>query len=170
MALTRTLVRAAAVEAPSPAEALQRVNELLIPDTRQGMFVTAVYAVLDQETGEFTYANAGHNPPFWICADGHIEKLTRTGIALGVTDAYPITERMIRISTGDSVLLYTDGVTEAFSPEGSLFGESRLLEAIRSNSSSTAEALLDTIDADLDEFIGPLPLSDDLTLLAIRRK
>ncbi len=116
MALTRTLVRAAAIEASSPAEALQRVNDLLMPDTRQGMFVTGVYAVLDQETGEFTYANAGHNPPFWIRNDGQIEKLTRTGIALGVTEANLMTQRTVRIASGESVLLYTDGVTEAFSP------------------------------------------------------
>jgi serine phosphatase RsbU (regulator of sigma subunit) len=170
MALTRTLVRAAAFEAPTPADALQRVNELLIPDTRQGMFVTAVYAVLDQETGDFTYANAGHNPPFWIRFDGQIEKLTRTGIALGVLDANPISQRKIRINPGESVLLYTDGVTEAFSPDGGLFGESRLIEIIRSNGSNTAESLLDAVDAGLDGFIGPLPLSDDLTLLVIKRK
>ncbi len=170
MALTRTLVRAAAVEAPTPAEVLQRVNDLLLPDTRQGMFVTAVYAVLDQETGEFTYANAGHNPPFWIRTDGQIEKLTRTGIALGVLEANPISQKMIQISKGASVLLYTDGVTEAFSAEGDLFGESRLQDNIRSNHMSSAHDLLDAIDVSLEEFIGPNPLSDDLTLLAIRRK
>lgn len=170
MALTRTLVRAAAVEAPTPAEVLHRVNDLLLPDTRQGMFVTAVYAVLDLETGEFTYANAGHNPPYWIQTDGRIEKLTRTGIALGVLEANPISQKMIQINNGASVLLYTDGVTEAFSPEGSLFGESRLQDNIRSNPSSSAEDLVNAIDVSLEEFIGPNPLSDDLTLLAIRRK
>jgi phosphoserine phosphatase RsbU/P len=63
MALTRTLVRAAVIETVTPAEALRRVNELLVPDTQQGMFVTAVYAVLDMNKGELTYVNAGHNPP-----------------------------------------------------------------------------------------------------------
>jgi sigma-B regulation protein RsbU (phosphoserine phosphatase) len=170
MALTRTLVRAAAVEAASPAEALRRVNDLLMPDTRQGMFVTAVYAVLDQISGDFTYANAGHNPPFWIRVGGQIEKLTRTGIALGVIEANPITQRTLRIRPGEGVLLYTDGVTEAFSPDGSLFGESRLLEVVRSNGSSPAETLLNMVDASLDEFIGSSLLSDDLTLLVVRRK
>ncbi len=69
MALTRTLLHAAARETSSPAEALRRVNELLLPDTKQGMFVTAVYAVLDLNTGELTYANAGHNPPLWVRRD-----------------------------------------------------------------------------------------------------
>jgi serine phosphatase RsbU (regulator of sigma subunit) len=170
MALTRTLVRAAAVEAPTPSGVLQRVNDLLMPDTSLGMFVTAVYALLDQETGEFTYANAGHNPPLWIQSSHEIVKLTRTGIALGLIDSYPITERTIRIRPGESILLYTDGVTEAFSPAEDLFGEERLLDIIRSNNMATAESLLDSVEAGIDDFIGSSPLSDDLTLMVIKRK
>ena len=132
--------------------------------------MTAVYAVLDQETGEFTYANAGHNPPIWIQDQGQVEKLTRTGIALGVLGANPISQRKILINPGESVLLYTDGVTEAFSPEGSLFGEPRLIEIVRSNCSDTAKNLLNAVDSGLDGFIGPSPLSDDLTMLVIKRK
>src|SRR5690606_5732257 len=76
MALTRTLVRAAVAETSSPAEALRRVNDLLLPDTQQGMFITAVYGELNFDTGTFTYVNAGHNPPFWLKTDGSMEKLT----------------------------------------------------------------------------------------------
>ncbi|MBI3738730.1 MAG: serine/threonine-protein phosphatase, partial [Chloroflexi bacterium] len=170
MALTRTLVRAAVIETPSPAEALRRVNDLLMPDTRQGMFVTAVYAVLDQETGEFTYANAGHNPPLWIRADGQLEKLTRTGVALGVVESGLMSQRTIRLATGESVFLYTDGLTEAFSPEGDLFGEDRLLEAIRSDGMSSADELLDKVEAKVNDFMGAQPPSDDLTMLVVRRK
>ncbi|MBI2332345.1 MAG: GAF domain-containing protein, partial [Chloroflexi bacterium] len=78
MALTRTLIRAAVVETSSPAEALRRVNDSLLPDTQQGMFITAVYGELDLELGTFTYVNAGHNPPFWVKTDGSLVKLTRT--------------------------------------------------------------------------------------------
>src|SRR5581483_11918820 len=170
MALTRTLVRAAVIETPSPAEALRRVNDLLMPDTRQGMFVTAVYAVLDQETGDFTYANAGHNPPLWIRADGQLEKLTRTGVALGVVESGLMSQKTIRLAAGESLLLYTDGLTEAFSPEGDLFGEERLLEAIRSDGASSASELLDKVEARVNEFMGARPPSDDLTMLAVRRK
>lgn len=170
MALTRTLVRAAVFETPSPAEALRRVNDLLMPDTRQGMFVTAVYAVLDQETGEFTYANAGHNPPLWIRADGQLEKLTRTGVALGVVESGLMSQKTIRLAAGESILLYTDGLTEAFSPEGELFGEERLLEAIRSDGVSPADELLDNVEAKVNEFIGTRPPSDDLTMLVVRRR
>ena len=169
MALTRTLMRAAVVETPSPAEALQRVNELLIPDTKQGMFVTAVYAVLDPSTGELTYANAGHNPPLWMKANGEIARLTRTGIALGATEARTISESTIRLASGESVLFYTDGLTEEFSPDGDLFGEARLVETLRSNSSS-ADAMLDSIEASLTDFIDFVPLSDDLTMLVVHCK
>lgn len=170
MALTRTLVRAAIVETPSPAAALQRVNDLLIPDTRQGMFVTAVYAVLDLETGEFTYANAGHNPPLWIRAEGQLEKLIRTGIALGATESSTMSQRTIRLAEGEGVLLYTDGIVEAFSPDGDLFGEPRLLEAIQSDGFASSGSLLDVVETRLNDFVGTLPLSDDLTMLIVRRK
>lgn len=169
MALTRTLVRAAVIETSSPAKALRRVNDLLLPDTRQGMFVTAVYAVLDQTTGELIYANAGHNPPLWIHADGQAQRLTRTGIALGVMDNREMFERTIRLSVGDYILFYTDGLTEAFSPDHKLFGEARLLESIQAAASSSANALLDAVEASVNDFIESMPLSDDLTMLAVRR-
>jgi phosphoserine phosphatase RsbU/P len=170
MALTRTLVRAAVIETPSPAEALQRVNELLMPDTKQGMFVTAVYAVLDLNTCELTYANAGHNPPLWIKTNGEIERLTRTGVALGATEARTISQQTIQLSDGESVLFYTDGLTEEFSPDGDLFGEARLMDAIRSDSSSSTDVMLDAIESSLNTFIDFVPLADDLTMLAVHRK
>lgn len=74
------------LETASPAAALRRVNDFLLPDTQQGMFVTAVYGELDLALGTFTYVNAGHNPPFWVKNDGSLEKLTRTSIALGVME------------------------------------------------------------------------------------
>jgi len=169
MALTRTLIRAAVAENLSPAEALNRVNNLLIPDTRQGMFVTAVYGILDQETGEFVYANAGHNPPLWIRSPDSVETLSRTGIALGVTYSNPMSQRMIRLNPGESLLLYTDGLTEAFSSDGRMFGDTRLLDAIHSDRSTTASGLLDIVESNLNDFIGFQPLSDDLTLLVVRR-
>ncbi len=169
MALTRTLVRAAVIETHSPAEALGRVNDLLLPDTQQGMFVTAVYGELDMEQGIFTYVNAGHNPPLWVKAKGEIEKLTRTAIALGVKEQPNMQERTITIAFGDKLLLYTDGLTEAFSADGDLFGDVRLMEALASTQSHTSEEVIIIVEERLNEFIGLVPLGDDLTMLAIRR-
>jgi serine phosphatase RsbU (regulator of sigma subunit)/putative methionine-R-sulfoxide reductase with GAF domain len=170
MALTRTLVRAAVSETSSPAEALQRVNNLIIPDNQQEMFVTAVYAVLSLETGELTYANAGHNPPLWMRKRrGEIESLTRTGMALGVVEGTLIEERTIQLERGDGLLFYTDGLTEAFSPNEELFSVERLHQITQENSNLSARAFLDTIEAAVNEFMGPHPPDDDLTMLALHR-
>jgi phosphoserine phosphatase RsbU/P len=169
MALTRTLVRAAVTELESPAEAMKRVNDLLIPDTRQGMFVTGVYAVLDMGKSELTYVNAGHNPPLWMKRDGEVERLTRTAIALGVVTGQPVEQRTIRLESGDSLLLYTDGLTESFDNEGKFFGEDRLLEAIKGNHCSSASDLLDVIEKSLLNFVQDVPPADDLTMLVLRR-
>ncbi|MCZ2126672.1 MAG: GAF domain-containing protein [Anaerolineales bacterium] len=168
MALTRTLVRAAILETASPAEALKRVNDLLLPDTQQGMFITAVYGELDLENGTLTYVNAGHNPPFLITKNG-AQKLTRTSIALGATDQPKVEQRTLTIQPDDVLLLYTDGLTEAFSPQGELFGETDLTDAISSLTDQSAEDAIQYIESRLNDFVGDEPLADDLTMLAIRR-
>ena len=169
MALTRTLVRAAVIEDTSPAEAMKRVNDLLIPDTRQGMFVTAVYAVLDMDKNELTYVNAGHNPPLWVKCDGEVERLTRTAIALGVVTGQPVEQKTIKFESADNLLLYTDGLTESFNAEGVFYGEDRLLESIKSNTCTSASDLLDVVEKSLLNFVQDMPAADDLTMLVLRR-
>jgi sigma-B regulation protein RsbU (phosphoserine phosphatase) len=169
MALTRTLVRAAVTELETPAMAMERVNDLLIPDTRQGMFVTAVYAVLDMERNELTYVNAGHNPPLWVRSNGEIERLTRTAIALGVVTGEPVNQRTIKFESGDNLLLYTDGLTESFNAEGEFYGEGRLLESIKSDTCTSASDLLDVVEKSLLNFVQDMPPADDLTMLVLRR-
>jgi serine phosphatase RsbU (regulator of sigma subunit) len=169
MALTRTLVRAAVLELDSPADVLRRVNDQLLPDTQQGMFVTAVYGVLDTSLGTFTYVNAGHNPPFWVKNNGAVEKLTRTAVALGVMEQPSMQERAISLEAGDNLLLYTDGLTEAFAPDGSLFGDSRLMDALSMIQASTADEVLIVVEERLNEFIESVPLGDDLTMLSVKR-
>ncbi len=169
MALTRTLVRAAVIETDSPAEAMKRVNDLLVPDTRQGMFVTAVYAVLDLGKNELTYVTAGHNPPLWLKQNGEIERLTRTAIALGVRIGDPVHERTIQLEAGDSVFLYTDGLTESFNNDGEFYGEMRLTESIVANQCSSASELMDVVEKSLLDFVQDMPPADDLTMLVVRR-
>ncbi len=169
MALTRTLMRAAVNEMHSPADVMRRVNDQLLPDTQSGMFVTAVYGVLNTDNGNFTFVNAGHNPPFWVKADQSIEKLTRTAVALGVMEQPSMMERTIALGAGDMLLLYTDGLTEAFSPAGDLFGDSRLMDSLKSIQEHTAHEVLVLIEDQLNEFIDTLPLGDDLTMLMLKR-
>lgn len=169
MALTRTLVRAAVLEFEAPADALRRVNDLLIPDTKQGMFVTAVYAVLDMEKCELHYVNAGHNPPLWVKCDGTLQRLTRTGVALGASEEARYEQRMIQFEREDNLLLYTDGLTESFNIDGDFFGEGRLIEAIQASRCSSASELLDVVEKSLLNFVQDMPPADDLTMLVLRR-
>ena len=169
MALTRTLVRAAVIENVTPAEALRHVNELLVPDTKQGMFVTAVYAVLNRNNGELTYVNAGHNPPSWVKSDGSIEILTRTGVALGAAENMQYDQRAIHIGREDSILFYTDGLTESYNNDGEFYGEARLEEALKVNHCSSAHELIDVVEKSLIDFVQDMPPADDLTMLVLRR-
>ena len=133
------------------------------------MFVTAVYAVLDMDKYELTYVNAGHNPPLWIKCDGTVEKLTRTGVALGASEDAIYEQRVIPIEKDDSILLYTDGLTESFNIDGEFFGEGRLMDSIKANSCSSASDLLDVVEKSLLDFVQDMPPADDLTMLVVRR-
>ena len=177
MALTRTLVRAAVLQTDSPAKALAQVNDLLYPDCEQGMFVTAVYGELDPKTGRFTYANAGHNPPLLVrgplpLVEGEgvrIETLTRTGIALGVVESAKMTQRSLYLGPGDRLVFYTDGITEAFSAEGEVFGDKRLLNILTRSRLGSAQELLDEIDDAVNTFVADYPVSDDMTLIVLKK-
>ena len=113
--------------------------------------------------------NAGHNAPFWVKSYGEIVKLTRTAVALGAMEQANMQERAISLSLGDKLLLYTDGLTEAFSADGDLFGDARLMKALIATQSHTSDEVLVAVEEHLNEFIGLVPLGDDLTMLAIRR-
>lgn len=170
MALTRTLVRAAVLQTDSPARALAQVNDLLYPDCEQGMFVTAVYGALDPKTGRFTYANAGHNPPIWLrSSEVGAELLTRTGIALGVIEHAEMTDRFINLALGDRLIFYTDGITEAFSADGEIFGDQRLQTVLLESEAGTALELLEQIDQAVSAFVADHPVSDDMTWIVLKR-
>jgi GAF domain-containing protein len=170
MVLTRALVRAAALDQASPAAALAQVNDLLVPDARQGMFVTVFYAVLSPASGELIYANAGHNPPLLLQSHTQeIERLEKGGMALGVLPGNRIKERQVILQGGDCVVFYTDGLTDALSPQGDLYGEKKLLAAIRAAPRDSAQALLEALDRAVHEHIGTAPPADDLTLIVLCR-
>jgi sigma-B regulation protein RsbU (phosphoserine phosphatase) len=171
MALTRTLVRAAVLDTISPAEVMHKVNELIIPDNREEMFVTAVYGVLSLDQGSFTYANAGHNPPIWISGETRkLVSLPRTCAALGVIEGMEIKEKTIPLGFGDTLLLYTDGLTEAFSPDDEIFGVENLEQILSTFNISSTHELLGFLESAVENFIGSLPATDDLTMLAIQRR
>jgi sigma-B regulation protein RsbU (phosphoserine phosphatase) len=149
---------------------MRRVNALILPDNQQGMFVTAVYGILNIVSGEFTYANAGHNPPIWL--DGAKRKmipLTRTGAALGIIENLQMEDRTITLSARDLLFLYTDGLTEAFSPDGETFGDERLQKVLQETQADSARGILDALEGSARRFMGPFPPADDLTMMGVLR-
>jgi serine phosphatase RsbU (regulator of sigma subunit) len=170
MTLTRTLMRAATIENHSPSTALCQVNDLLVPDAHAGMFVTAFYAVLSPDTGKLCYANAGHNRPLLRRAStGETVPLEKGEMALGVLPGTRLVEHSLELAPGDCLVLYTDGVTEAFSVDSRMFGQEGLGASIQSARGGSAQATLDAIDQSVREFVGSGALSDDLTILVVRR-
>ncbi len=170
MALTRTLMRAAASEERSPADVLARVNDLLVPDAQRGMFVTAVYIVLSLETGEAVYANAGHLPPLILRAEREqLTQLEKGEMALGVMEGIQFHNHTVTLEPGDYVILYTDGITEALSAEGTFYGLDRFRRAIYSQSGRSAQGMLDRVIDHIASFVGETPPSDDLTFMVLQR-
>ena len=170
MTLVRTLIRATAREELSPSVVLEIVNDLLVKDTKHGLFITVAYAVISLETGQIIFANAGHNLPLLLRHQPReLEILETTGMALGVLEGIHIADMNTRLNRDDCLIFYTDGVTEAFSPEGEMFGETRLRNFILSGKCETAQQQLQAIDQAVQDFIGDLPYSDDITILTVRR-
>jgi serine phosphatase RsbU (regulator of sigma subunit) len=170
MALSRTMVRTAALSGRHPAEALVRANKLILKDSRSDQFVTVFYAVLDPHNGKLVYSNAGHNRPLWLrAATGEVRELTARGIVLGIFEEVELEEQEIDVAPGDLLLFYTDGVTEATNAEGQLFGEDRLRAVLAEHTTSTAEQVIQAVTGAVKAFVGDTPQSDDMTLFVLKR-
>jgi len=171
MTVARTLIRANASGRRSPAEVLKEVNKLLVNDSPDAMFITAVYIILSLESGEFIYSNAGHNRPLLFRSrGGALEQLPKGGTALGILDDLELEDHSLLIRPGDSLVLYTDGVTDAMSPDGEFFGEERLAELIQQHGRDSIHKMLENLDDALIDFRRGLTQFDDITLVAIRRE
>ena len=171
MALCRTVIRTTAFSGRSPASALMRANTLILQDSRADLFLSAFYAKLDVETGRLIYCNAGHNPALlWRAAGERFDILTTEGIVLGAFADIELEETRVDIAPGDTLVLYTDGVTEAINPDQSEFTARRLQEIVAANAAGSAQHILDSIVEAVDAFAQDAPPFDDLTLVVIKRK
>lgn len=170
MTLTRTILRTITQQKISPAHVLAKVNELLLRDTPHGMFITGLLGLIDQHTGKLVYANAGHNLPIiWREHTKSLETLQKGGMPLGIIENVNFVDHEIQLDHGDTILFYTDGITDTNS-ESDMFGEERLSDTIRQDATHTARSLLLTIDQALMDFQGSMQPADDVTALAIHRK
>jgi sigma-B regulation protein RsbU (phosphoserine phosphatase) len=170
MMSSRTLLKGAAIGIQDPGRVLGEVNELLHADNDAAMFVTVFYVVYDPATGEFTYANGGHNPPLVIHADGSSVVLPLTdGIALGVAPGIDYQRRTEIIAAGDTVLLYTDGITEAMNQANEQFGMERLREIFATAPPQDSREANERIFQAVHDFVGNTAQSDDITCLTLHR-
>ena len=168
MMASRTLLKSTAVTSGDPAVVVRSVNSLLHEDNEASMFVTVVYAVYDPVNATVTYSNGGHDSPLVIRADGTSILLPSTGgIPLGLVPSYEFRQETFLVSPGDTVLFYTDGVTEAMNGDGEEFGMERL-QSIFANAPpvDSKEATQRVFEAVYD-FANGTPQSDDVTCLAL---
>ena len=170
MMSSRTLLKGAAIGTDDPGEVLREVNELLDAENEAAMFVTVLYAVYDPETGRLTYANGGHNTPLIVHPDGSSDELPLTGgIALGVAPGLEYEHDSVTLAPGDTVFLYTDGVTEAMNGDGEEFGMERLRQTFATaRLMSAAEANAAVFEA-VGNFAGETAQSDDITCMTFHR-
>ena len=167
MAATRSVLRASAQRLVNPGETLERVNEHLCPDMPEKMFVTCLYGVLDPETGHFRFANAGHDLPYVKTADGS-EELRARGMPLGLMPGMPYEEKETVLQPGDSLLLHSDGIVEAHSPDREMFGFPRLKQCVADYPGGGE--LIDRVLSDLHAHTGPdAEQEDDITMVTLQR-
>jgi sigma-B regulation protein RsbU (phosphoserine phosphatase) len=170
MAVARTLIRAETGRGHSAASVLQRVNALIINDNRSPLFLSALYAVLDMETGVLQYASGGHNAPLCLRrVSGEVEELPAQGYLLGAFGGVSFKEEETVLAVGDALVLYTDGISEARDGEGRFFGEERLKEAVAAAGDCSAEEIVQALVTAVDRFTGSVDQGDDLTLLVVKR-
>jgi serine phosphatase RsbU (regulator of sigma subunit) len=167
--LTRSLLRVYLSEGRGLAEAVAAVNAFLTDENPTGMFVTLFCAKFDRDNRVLRYANAGHNPPLLVRGGGgEILKLKAAGIPVGLMPEAPYSEGEVAVGPGDVLLLYTDGVTEAFNGREELFGEERLDAVARGLGDAAPDQCIERILAAVQGFSEGAPQSDDITLVVVR--
>lgn len=172
MALGRSLWRTFALNHPEEPElTLAETNHRILEDTHGGLFITLFYAILDPREGWLSFCNAGHLPGFLVRSkDGTIERLERTGIPLGIFGEASWERKKVRIETGDRLVLYTDGITDAQNVSEELYDMDRLQATIKQYRDQSAKALRDDLLEEVRQWQGSHAQSDDITLMVLARE
>ena len=169
MAVSRTLVKATALQGLSAAECLHQVNQLLCADYSAGLFVTLVYGILNTATGEVDYCIAGHQPPYLIPVNGPIETVPHPGgLVLGVSAQGEYHDGRVLLEPGDGLFLYTDGVSEAMNVERELFSEKRIEKVLQKYRAEPINRLVKAVVAEVRAFNEEAPQTDDIAMLSLR--
>jgi sigma-B regulation protein RsbU (phosphoserine phosphatase) len=170
MAVTRTLIRATAVPGRGPVEIMNRVNAQLAKENQASLFVTMILGIVETATGRMVYGQGGHNPPILVPAQGKPTYEPAGGMPLGVFEDAKFGERELQLKPGETLLVYTDGVTEAMNQAKDLFGEDRLEKAVTGVADLSPEKIAERVIEQVEGFVLEAERSDDITLLAIQRR
>jgi sigma-B regulation protein RsbU (phosphoserine phosphatase) len=172
MALGRSLWRTFAVSHPSEPElTTTETNRRILADTHGGLFITLFYAILEPVSGLLTYCSAGHLPGLLVRArNGSVELLERTGMPLGVFEEASWKCQSMQLEKGDSLVLYTDGITDAQNEAEEFYGQPRLEALVKKLAGRPAQAIREAILADVGQWVGEAPQFDDLTLMVVVRQ
>jgi sigma-B regulation protein RsbU (phosphoserine phosphatase) len=164
MANLQASTRAFAAADSSPRAVAERVNRELVRNAALRRFVTFFYAVYDRRAGQLAFVNAGHNPPVMLRADGSIARLATGGMVLGAFEDAAYEQGIVEVASGDRLVMFTDGITEACGADDEEFGDDRLIEALRTSGSADVAAVVDRIFSDVGRFrVGPV--ADDATVV-----
>jgi sigma-B regulation protein RsbU (phosphoserine phosphatase) len=167
MASVRAFLRAQVDNVYYLYEVVHRINLMLCRDTQLGEFVTLFYGVLDARNLRFTYCNAGH-PPALLLRDGKVTELFGDNLVLGVSPEEPYKQFLVQLKKGDSLLFYTDGLTDAMNFSQERFGRTRLLEAFREAGDVSADIVAQHVLWQLRKFVGMAKRTDDVTMIVAR--
>lgn len=162
--------RAVAARNIKPSAVVQELNAQIARTTNPEKYATFCYAVLSPEKQQLTYTNAGHNYPILVRSNGALIELTESNLIVGVCEDMVYDEHAVAVASGDTIVFYTDGVTEAQDENRREFGAERLFEVIARYRHLSAEGLRNRIYEAVLQFIGDMPQSDDLTLVVVRLK
>ena len=146
---------------------LESVNRLFYDSTAENYFVTLFFASYEEQTRRLRYANCGHNPPVLLRTDGAVERLTSTATVLGLFEDWTCSTAEVTLAPGDTLVAFTDGVPEAASDQGEMFGDDRLIAVLKENRNLPSAALLDAVTSAVERFSGR-EQEDDITLLVAR--
>lgn len=174
MAMCGALLRSHAPAHDSPAQLLAKLNDLIQPSVKRGMFITLFYGVLDTAKGTLVFANAGHNPLLYASrADAICLPVKTTGMPIGLVKGERFSKKLadqtLRLEPGDLLLQYTDGVNEATNAHEDEYGVDRLVTVVAAAGGMKARDLVDRLSTDVTEFARGTKQSDDITILALRR-
>ncbi len=175
MAMVRSIIRAEARDTFSPKEVLRRVNEGVKEDTKENVFVTITYGILDVSNDRLRFARAGHEPVLLRHAEvgKEVDAYQPKGMAVGLvpSDIFNLIEEMeVQLIPGDMILLYTDGVVESLNPSSDEYGRTRLIELLQKTEAKSAEDLIRRLEEDIRKFAKGTQQHDDITLVALRMK